>query len=172
MKRKILLLALLLAQAAAFALPSFAADQQAFDRILNLKMAELAQESADLLEKRYPDEDWDAFRFPKFVFTSDAVETGYRIAVKEPELLRPIPCYCFCDEMGHRNLLHCFLKGGKVGDKFDDHAATCNICYGQAMMAFLWKHKAGAGEAEILKGMEKKFERLVKERGKNPHAAH
>lgn len=172
MKGKILLLAFLCAQSMAFAFSSFAADGQAFDRIFSLKMAELTQESADLLEKRYPDEDWDGYRFPKFVFTSEAVETGYRIAVKEPELLKPIPCYCFCDEMGHRNLLHCFLKGGKLGGKYDDHAVTCNICYGQAMLAFLWKHKAGAGDAEILDGMEKKFERLVKERGKNPHGGH
>lgn len=159
MKTPLITLILLLASA----LASFGADQKEFDRILNAKMADLTRESRATLEQRHPGEDWDAWKFPKYVYTSDAVETGYRIAVKEPELLRPIPCYCFCDEMGHKNLLHCFLKKGKER-KYDDHAVTCNICYGQAMLAFLWKHKAGANEAEILGGMNRKFERLLKER--------
>lgn len=102
------------------------------------------------------------------------MEVGYKIAVKEPALLGnpdiavkgsdlSIPCYCFCDAMGHKNLLYCFWKEGKVGGEFDDHGANCNICVGQAMLAFLWKN-LGATEQEILKGMERKFERLLKER--------
>lgn len=147
-----------------------AQQQQEFDRIAGLKMAELTKESATLLEKKYPEEDWDKWRFPSYVFTNESVEVGYKIAVKEPELLgnpdiavkeQGIPCYCFCDAMGHKNLLHCFWKKGKVGKKFDDHGAGCNICYGQAMLAFLWKH-LGASDQEILKGMEKKFGHLAR----------
>lgn len=145
-------------------------QQQEFDRIAGLKMADLTREAAALLEKKYPDEDWDAWKFPSFVFAGESVEIGYKIAVKEPELLgnpdiavkeQGIPCYCFCDAMGHKSLLHCFWKKGKAGGKFDDHAAGCNICYGQAMLAFLWKN-LGASDQEILVGMEKKFERLRK----------
>jgi hypothetical protein len=58
------------------------------------------------------------------------------------------------DAMGHKNLLHCFLKDSKVGGKYDDHAVGCNICYGQAMLALLWKN-AGASDEETLKGMER-----------------
>lgn len=148
-------------------------QQQEFDRIAGLKMADLTRESAALLDKKYPDEDWDAWKFPSYVFTSESVEVGYKIAVKEPELLgnpditvkeQGIPCYCFCDAMGHKSLLHCFWKKGKAGGKFDDHAASCNICYGQAMLAFLWKN-LGASDQEILKGMEKKFGHLAKPEG-------
>jgi hypothetical protein len=140
-------------------------QQKEFGRIAALKMADLTREAAVLLEKKYPDEDWDAWKFPSFVFTSESVEVGYKIAVKESGLLgnpdiavkeKSIPCYCFCDAMGHKSLLHCFWKEGKPGGKFDDHAAGCNICYGQAMLAFLWKN-LGASDQEILKGMEKKF---------------
>lgn len=147
-----------------------AQQQQEFDRIAGLKMAELTKESAALLEKKYPIEDWDKWRFPSYVFTNESVEVGYKIAVKEPELLgnpdiavkeQGIPCYCFCDAMGHKSLLHCFWKKGEVGKKFDDHAAGCNICYGQAMLAFLWKN-LGASDQEILKGMEKKFGHLTR----------
>jgi hypothetical protein len=145
-------------------------QKQEFDRIASLKMADLTKEAAALLEKKYPNEDWDVWKFPSFVFTSESVEVGYKIAVKEPELLgnpdiavkeQSIPCYCFCDAMGHKSLLHCFWKEGKPGGKFDDHAAGCNICYGQAMLAFLWKN-LGASDQEILKGMEKKFGHLTK----------
>jgi len=146
-----------------------AQQQQEFDRIAGLKMAELTKESAALLDKKYLNEDWDKWRFPSYVFTNESVEVGYKIAVKEPELLgnpdiavkeQGIPCYCFCDAMGHKSLLHCFWKKGKVGKKFDDHAASCNICYGQAMLAFLWKN-LGATDQEILQGMEKKFGHLT-----------
>lgn len=146
-----------------------AAQQEHFDSILNMSMAKLTAASEELLEKKYPDEDWDKYDFPSFVFTSDSVEAGYKIAVKEPDLLGQsnlknkgvvIPCYCFCDAMGHDNLLYCFLKEGKLEAGFDDHASGCNICYGQAMQAFLW-NDLGATHDEIIAGMEKKYQRLI-----------
>ena len=154
---------------AILAAPAMAVDQKEFDRILDLKMEELTAEASTLLEEKYPGEDWDAFRFPKYAFSNDPVETGYRIAVKEPEMLRKIPCYCFCDAMGHKSLLDCFVKEGKVGGEYDDHAVACNICYGQAMLAFLWKN-AGASDEEILKGMERKFAGLLKQREQDGHS--
>jgi hypothetical protein len=43
----------------------------------------------------------------------------------------------------------------------NDHAVNCSICYGQAMLAFLWKN-LGATDSEILLGMERKFGHLAK----------
>ncbi|HKL26505.1 MAG TPA: PCYCGC motif-containing (lipo)protein [Desulfuromonadales bacterium] len=147
-----------------------AEQQEKFDRILAMSMADLTRHSQELLAEKYPEEDWEPYDFPAFVYTSDSVEAGYKIAVKEPQLLGDvnssdkqviIPCYCFCQAMGHKNLLHCFWKKGRVGEEFDDHAANCNICYGQAMLAFLW-HDLGTSHDEIIAGMEKKFARLIK----------
>jgi len=145
-------------------------DQQTrFDQVLNMSMVELTETAQHLLDQKYPDEDWDSYDFPAFVYTSDAVETGYKIAVKEPTLLgrsnlkdkqTVIPCYCFCDRMGHDNLLYCFFKEGKREVGYDDHASGCNICYGQAMQAFLW-NDLGATHGEIIAGMEKKYARLI-----------
>ncbi|HEX9778689.1 MAG TPA: PCYCGC motif-containing (lipo)protein [Geopsychrobacteraceae bacterium] len=152
-------------------------QRQRFDRILTMNMQELTTAAAELLERKYPDEDWEQYAFPSFVFTSNSVETGYRIAVKEPDLLgranvtgktQVIPCYCFCDAMGHNNLLYCFWKDGKPGGAYDDHAAGCNICYGQAMLAFLW-HELGATHDEIIAGMEKRFSRLLKRNDAGKH---
>ncbi len=159
---------------------AWAMDEQqkaAFDQTLNMKMAELTAASETLLEKKYPEEDWENYDFPSFVFTSDAVEIGYKIAVKEPELLGAanisgketvVPCYCFCDAMGHKNLLYCFIKEGSFDGGFDDHAASCNICVGQAMLAFLLSD-LGATHDEIIAGMEKKFSRLLQMQEESKH---
>lgn len=105
------------------------------------------------LDKKYPGENWGKYKFPKFVYISDAVQTGYKIAVKNPELLAQFSCYCFCEGMGHKNLAYCFLEKGVAGGNFDDHASTCNVCFAQAMMAFLWD-EMGATDAEMQKAMK------------------
>ncbi len=105
------------------------------------------------LDKRYPGESWERHKFPKFVCISEDVQTGYKIAAKNPELLAKFPCYCFCEGMRHKNLSYCFLEKGVAEGKFDDYASTCNICVAQAMMAFLW-NEIGATEAEMQKGMK------------------
>ncbi len=161
----LLFFALMLIPSVALALsPS---QQKEFDRIAKLSMAELTEEAGELLDKKYPDEDWDSYKFPQYVYTSESVEIGYMVAVKNPDLVAKFPCYCFCDAMGHRNLLHCFLKKGIFGTKYDDHAANCNICYGQAMMAFLWANM-GATDDTIQQGFDKRFERLLKQHDKKP----
>lgn len=156
----------------ALAIQSWAMDtnqKKEFDHILGLGLDELTAAAEKLLEKKYSDEDWDKYNFPTFVFTSTAVEVGYKIAVKEPGLLGQanikdkkavIPCYCFCDAMGHDNLLYCFLKKGTLSEGYDDHASGCNICNGQAMQALLW-NELGATHDEIIAGMEKKYQRMI-----------
>lgn len=165
---------LTLLSATGYALAMDEQQVQRFEQIRRMDMAQLSSAAEELLEQKYPDENWDQYDFPSFVYTSDSVEIGYMIAAKESQLLGEanvsgkdmvIPCYCFCDGMGHKNLLYCFWKDGTPGGKFDDHAASCNICYGQAMLAFLW-NDLGATHDEIIVGMEKKFSRLVKMREK------
>lgn len=69
-------------------------------------------------------------------------------------------CYCFCDVMGHTDLRWCFLKEGDLAKEFDDHGSGCNICYGQAMMAFLWQD-VGIPPEKMVQGFEKRFEKLI-----------
>ena len=168
MKKNLFATPLLLALALVLIAPppaAFAADQeQELTRILNMSMADLTREARDVLDRKYPDENWDQYDFPQFVYTSDAVETGYKIAVKEPELLQNFKCYCFCDVMGHTDLRWCFLKEGERKNGYDDHAAGCNICYGQAMMALLWE-EAGIPPEKMTQGFEKKFEKLIERFG-------
>ena len=94
-----------------------------FDRIANLSMPQLTEEAGEALEKKYPGEDWSVYNFPQFVYTNDSTEIAYKVAVKEPELLSNIVCYCFCERIGHESLLYCFFKDGKAGGEFDPHGA-------------------------------------------------
>ena len=99
-------------------------EKKEFDRILKLSLDQLTKEAGDLLDKKYPDENWDSYKFPQYVYTNDSVEAGYMVAVKVPQLLKKSRCYCFCDAMGHKNLLHCFWKKGKAGKEFETLATN------------------------------------------------
>lgn len=167
MKKRLILTAVFALSALLFVglpKPANADQEQDFERILNMSMDDLTEQSQNLLDEKYPDEDWDAYDFPDYVYTSDSVETGYMIAVKEPELLKHFKCYCFCDVMGHTDLRWCFLKEGDLDKGFDEHGSGCNICYGQAMMALLWQD-AGIPPEKMVQGFEKKFEKLIEKFG-------
>jgi hypothetical protein len=126
--------------------------EKEFQKIAKMGERPLTAAAKEGLAKKYKEEKWEAYKFPKYVFVGEAVQTGYKIAVKEYRLLAKFPCYCFCEEMGHKNLAYCFLEKGVPG-KFDDHASTCNICYTQAMRAFLW-NELGASEEEMQKAFK------------------
>ncbi|MGB9698230.1 MAG: PCYCGC motif-containing (lipo)protein [Thermodesulfobacteriota bacterium] len=128
------------------------------EKIKKMKEKDLTIQAKQVFEKKYAGENWEQYKFPKFVYTNEAVLIGYKIAVKESLLLAKFKCYCFCEEMGHKNLAYCFLEEGRPEGKFDDHAATCNICYTQAMRAFLWR-ELGMKDEEISKAMAETYEK-------------
>jgi hypothetical protein len=117
-----------------------------------LSLPELTEQAKKVLEKKYPGEDWEKYKFPKYAYINDSVLVSYRFAVKEYKLLAKIPCYCFCEAMGHKNLAYCFFKRGVPGE-FDPHAASCNTCYRQAMHALLWED-LGIPVDRMLKAMK------------------
>jgi hypothetical protein len=132
----------------------FSADhKKELDEIGRMDLKQLTSKAKVALGKRYPGEDWEKYKFPKYVYIHDSIQTAYKIAVNNPELLAKFPCYCFCEPMGHKNLAYCFLKNGVAKGKFDDHASTCNICVIQAMVAFLWA-EIGATDAEMQEVMK------------------
>jgi hypothetical protein len=130
-----------------------AQKDEEFNKIAKMNTKELWAKTKEVMEAKYPQENWENYKFPKFVFVHEAVTLGYKISVKEPHLLAGLPCYCLCDAMGHKNLSYCFLEKGVIGGNFDEHASTCNICITEAMRAFLWKNM-GATEPEMLKALK------------------
>jgi hypothetical protein len=54
------------------------------------------------------------------------VTRAYQIAREIPEVLLQLPCYCWCDRIGHGSLLDCFV---------DRHGVDCIICQEEAFRA-------------------------------------
>ena len=72
----------------------------------------------------------DAMPFPATLepasFKGADVREAYQTAKEMPQVLVQQPCYCYCQRKGHRSLLDCFKT---------DHAASCNICVKEALLA-------------------------------------
>lgn len=119
---------------------AYSADKQKeFEAIGKMNSAELVPRATALLEKKYPNEDWEKYHFPKFVYLKEGATVAYKIAAKESDLLAKFHCYCGCEKfLGHKNLSWCMLKKGKLSNGFDPHGTVCNVCFDEAMMVFLW----------------------------------
>lgn len=73
---------------------------------------------------------------------------AYVVARQIPQVLDGLYCHCDCSQhMGHRSLLTCFTG---------DHAAQCDICMGEAMLA---GRMAAAGNSldQIRKAIDQQF---------------
>ena len=93
--------------------------------------------------------------FPSAVYANEQALNAYRIAVRMPDLLAVLPCYCGCGRtLGHRSLRDCFLKAGGT---FDEHAATCAVCDMQAADAAQWKAQ-GNSPQQIWRLMVAKYD--------------
>ncbi len=58
------------------------------------------------------------------------VQEAYQFAAANPEVMKNIPCYCGCGNIGHTSNYSCYISN--VDDKgrftFDNHALGCSIC--------------------------------------------
>jgi hypothetical protein len=72
-------------------------------------------------------------------FKDPMIKTGYAVALKIPRVLAQQPCYCGCNEIGHRSLLDCYRS---------THAAECTICIKEAILAS-GMHDTGKTATEI-----------------------
>lgn len=58
------------------------------------------------------------------------VQEAYRFAIANSDVLKQIPCYCGCGNMGHTSNYSCYVQGvdekGKIS--YDTHALGCSIC--------------------------------------------
>lgn len=58
------------------------------------------------------------------------VQQSYQFAAANPEVMKGIPCYCGCGNLGHTSNYSCYVSGvdaqGKIS--FDNHALGCSLC--------------------------------------------
>jgi hypothetical protein len=57
----------------------------------------------------------------------------YEFAARHPEVLQYVPCYCGCENVGHKANHDCFVKSrsadGRV-TQWDSHGMGCAVCLG------------------------------------------
>jgi len=58
------------------------------------------------------------------------VQTAYQFAAANPDVMKNIPCYCGCGDIGHSSNYDCYVSGVDTSGKitFDNHALGCSIC--------------------------------------------
>ncbi len=59
-----------------------------------------------------------------------AVRDSYQFAAANPDLMKQIPCYCGCVDLGHTSNYACYVSGVDANGKitYDEHALGCSIC--------------------------------------------
>jgi len=76
---------------------------------------------------------------------------AYAAAREIPEVLDSLYCYCDCEKhFGHKSLLTCYV---------DEHAAYCDICIDEALMA-KQMHDEGKDVVAIRKAVDAKYSRM------------
>jgi hypothetical protein len=72
---------------------------------------------------------------------SGVTRDAYHAAREIPVTLAQLPCYCHCDQgFGHKSLYSCFQ---------DDHAAHCDVCVREAILALRLEKEQKLTPAQI-----------------------
>jgi hypothetical protein len=58
------------------------------------------------------------------------VQEAYQFASANPDLMKDIPCYCGCGNVGHTSNYSCYVESqdDKGNFRWDSHALGCSIC--------------------------------------------
>jgi len=58
------------------------------------------------------------------------VQTAYQFAAANPDIMKDIPCYCGCGNIGHTSNYDCYVSNVDTNGTitFDNHALGCSIC--------------------------------------------
>ena len=58
------------------------------------------------------------------------VREAYQFATANPDVMKQIPCYCGCGEMGHTSNYACYVADVSADGAitYDTHALGCSIC--------------------------------------------
>jgi len=87
------------------------------------------------------------------------VQEVFEFAARHPEVLAYVPCYCGCEQLGHKGNHDCFVKAraanGNVTE-WEAHGIGCAICLDvgrEAMLLF----NSGASVTSIRAAIEKRY---------------
>jgi len=91
---------------------------------------------------------------------SVSVQEAYRFNIANPELMKQIPCYCGCGDMGHASNYACYVQDNTDGKiTFDGHALGCSICVDITLDAMRMLRE-GESAAEIKQAVDDTYSRF------------
>jgi hypothetical protein len=89
----------------------------------------------------------------------EVIRAAYTFAAQHPEVLSYVPCFCGCENAGHRGNHDCFVRERAAnGDviRWDEHGVECTICIDVATRARVL-HAEGKSVADIRATIEKDY---------------
>ena len=89
----------------------------------------------------------------------ETVNAAFQFAAEHPEVASYIPCFCGCQQAGHRGNEDCFVKARNAnGDvtEWEPHGLECAVCIDVATRARQMT-ASGASVAQIREAVEKEF---------------
>jgi hypothetical protein len=83
----------------------------------------------------------------------------YEFAARHPEVLQYVPCYCGCENVGHKANHDCFVKSraadGRV-TQWDSHGMGCAVCVGVGRRAMALFNQ-GMSVPQIRQAIDREF---------------
>lgn len=85
------------------------------------------------ITKPHPQQNLPQLQFPGYATPRppETIRAAYQFAAEHPEVLSYVPCFCGCEQAGHRGNEDCFVRERATnGDviAWDDHGMECAIC--------------------------------------------
>ncbi len=61
---------------------------------------------------------------------ASVVQQSYQFAAANPDIMKGVPCYCGCGNLGHTSNYSCYVSGVDAQGKitYDNHALGCSLC--------------------------------------------
>lgn len=90
---------------------------------------------------------------------AEVVTAAFQFAAEHPEVLSYVPCFCGCEQGGHRGNHDCFVRSrASNGDvlQWEDHGVECAVCIDVATRS-RQMHAAGASVSDIRAAVEREF---------------
>jgi len=75
------------------------------------------------------------------------IRDAYQVARDIPQTLAQLPCFCYCDTIGHKSLHSCYE---------DEHSTGCTVCLDSALLASKLK-KEGLSDQQIREKLIAKY---------------
>ena len=70
------------------------------------------------------------YNLPEEALNNPKLKEAYIFAIENPDILEKYPCYCGCENMGHRNNKDCYYD---ENGNLEEHATLCGGCVGTTL---------------------------------------